>query len=206
MRYDATQLYHLGLRPRSVLATLFSAILVLALPAAPTIFGGPAMAQSSSSAPTPSAAPGVPFTAEKLSSLLPATVYFQGRTASLQIRNAAGTAFEGGAIVWAALVDSSGYAGSVQDKYQFYLVTEGPLRVGEKRLAPGAYGGGIVGNKFILMDLGGHTVLDEPTKVNGTLARPRPLQMAFQSGSSVKLLLGRRWVALQADALPFSKH
>ncbi len=118
------------------------------------------------------------------------------------MRNAAGTSFGGGAIVWAALVDSSGYASSVQEKYQFYLVTEGPLRVGASRLPPGAYGGGVVGDHFLFMDLGGHTLVQEPAQTDATLRRPRPLQMLPQSASSVKLLLGRRWIALQADPLP----
>lgn len=115
------------------------------------------------------------------------------------MRNAAGTSFGGGAIVWAALVDSSGYASSVQEKYQFYLVTEVPLRVGASRLAPGAYGGGVVGDHFLFMDLGGHTVAQEPAGNDAALPRPRPLQMLSQSANSVRLLLGRRSIVLQAD-------
>lgn len=202
MRSYGTQLSRLVLRRCAPFAACGSAVVALALPTAATAMRQPVMAQTSGSAHTPAAAPGVPFTAEKLVSLLPATVYFQGRTASLQVRNAGGTSFEGGAIVWAALVDSSGYASNVQDRYQFYLVTECPLRVGAGRLAPGAYGGGVVGDHFILMDLGGHTIADEPAKIDAALARPRPLQLIYQSGISVKLLLGRRWITLQTDSLP----
>ena len=155
----------------------------------------------SSASPIP-APPGVPFTAGKLSSMLPGSVYFQGKTAMLQSRNAGGTSFANGAIVWAALVDSSGYSSSMQEKFQFYLVTEASLRIGDARLAAGAYGGGFVGDRFLVMDLGGHTVAQGTTEIDAALTRPRPLQILPVSTTSVRLLLGRRSVTLQADPSP----
>lgn len=142
---------------------------------------------------------GVPFTAEKLTSLLPATVYFQGRSAPLQLRNAAGVTLADGQIVWASLVDTSGYSTSVQERYQFYLVTEGPLRVGDASIPAGAYGAGFLGDHFLLMDLGGHTLAQGPLQNDTALRRPRPLQIQADSPSAVKLYLGRHWVRLQAD-------
>ncbi|HLI77887.1 MAG TPA: hypothetical protein VKV02_13155, partial [Acidobacteriaceae bacterium] len=136
---------------------------------------------------------------EKLSALLPATVYFQGRSAPLQLRNAGGTSFGPDAIVWVSLVDSSGYSSSVQERYQFYLVTESPLRFGEAHLPAGAYGGGFQGDHFLLMDLGGHTVAEGDVHVDSALARPRPLQVLPESPSSIKLYLGRRWVSLRPE-------
>lgn len=171
---------------------LFSQLPTQAEPSAPVAQGTPAQTQA---AP---AKPGIPFSAQALSSLLPATVYFQGRTAPLQLRNAAAVSFGEGAIVWAALVDSSGYATATQEKYQFYLVTEAPLRFGETSLPAGAYGGGFIGDRFILMDIGGHTVAEGPTQMDAALARPRPLQMLPESSSAVKLILGRHSVRLQA--------
>ena len=156
-------------------------------------------AQVPSPIPLQSSSPGSPFTAAQLSDLLPATVYFQGKTAPLQIRNSGGTRFLSGAIAWAALVDTSGYASSVQERYQFYLVTEGPLRVGNTTLAAGAYGGGFMGDRFIMMDLGGHTVAQGSTLLDANLARPRPLQILPDSPDAVRLYLGRRWMQLQAD-------
>ncbi len=157
-----------------------------------------------STAAAPSSTLGVPLTAEKLSVLLPSSVYFQGRTAPLQTRNAGGTTFADGQIVWVALVDSSGYSSAIQEKYQFYLVTEGPLRVGDASLPAGAYGGGFLGDRFLLMDLGGHTVAQGPLQTDAPLRRPRPLQVLPDTASAVKLYLGRKWVALQAD--PGAKH
>ena len=158
-----------------------------------------ALQSSDQASDTVTAPKGVPFSQEKLGSLLPATVYFQEKTAPLQLRNAAGTTFGSQAIVWASLVDTSGYSTSVQERYQFYLVTESGLLFGSVHLPAGAYGGGYLGDRFVLMDLGGHTVGEGGTQMDANLRRPRPLQMVADGPSSVKLYLGRRWVSLQAN-------
>ncbi len=154
----------------------------------------PALAQD-----TPASTAAVPFPADKLSSLLPATVYFQGQSAPLQLRNAAGTNFNGGAIFWVSLVDTSGYSTSVQARYQFYLVSEGPLHIGGVAVPAGAYGGGFLGDRFVLMDPGGHTVAEGPITNDPDLKRPRPLQIVPDGPSSVNLYLGRHRVLVQSD-------
>lgn len=143
--------------------------------------------------------PGTPFSADRLASLLPPSVYFQGRSAPIQIRNASGTSLVNGPILWATLVDTSGYSTSVQDRYQFYFVTEGPLLFGKAALPAGAYGGGFLADHFLIMDLGGHTVAEGPLETDTDLRRPRPLMLASVSPSSVRLYLGRHWVLLQKD-------
>ncbi len=173
-----------------------SAMRMVALPASQSAVPQSAVPQSAA-APSTAA---VPFTADKLSSLLPATVYFQGRSAPLQLRNAAGTDFNGRSIFWASLVDTSGYSTSVQARYQFYLVSEGPLHLGGVTVPAGAYGGGFLGDRFLLMDPGGHTVLEGPLTNDTSLKRPRPLQIVPDGPSSVKLYLGRHWVLVQSDA------
>jgi hypothetical protein len=144
-------------------------------------------------------APGTLFSADTLTAILPATVFFQGRSAPLQLRNAAGTSFGKDAIVWASLVDSSGYSTAVQERYQFYLVSEVPLQFGSLHLPAGAYGGGFLGDHYLIMDLGGHTLGEGPVATDTKFARPRPLQMVSDHSTSVRLYLGRRWVLLQAD-------
>lgn len=190
----------LGTRRLDQRLRVLAAVLAVA-----TCTAAPSPAQTGSTAgsnkqaqTTATTAPGVPFSAEKLASLLPPSVYFEGRSAPLQIRNAGGTTFAGGTIVWISLVDSSGYASGIQEKYQFYLVTEGPLRIGDAKIAPGAYGGGFVGDRFELMDLGGHTVAQGPVQTDAELRRPRPLQVLPESSTAVKLVLGRRFVRLQS--------
>ncbi len=160
---------------------------------------GPAKAQAApqKASSAAEAGPGVPFTAEKMTTLLPPSVYFAGRTAPLQTRNAGGTKFGNGAIFWVSLVDSSGYASSVQERYQFYVVTEGPVRFGDVTLRPGAYGGGFVGERFLLMDLGDHSIGEGPVQTDTGLRRPRPLQVVADQPGAVKLYLGRRWVTVR---------
>jgi len=46
--------------------------------------------------------------------------------------------------VLAGLVDTSGYSTGVASKYQGYLITEVPLKIGGKRLPAGAYGFGFL--------------------------------------------------------------
>ena len=161
-----------------------------------------AVAQDRSAAAAPSgatvAAPGTPFTPQTLAALLPPSVYFQGKTASVQQRNAGGTSFGPNATVWAALVDTSGYASDVQSRYQFYLVTEAPLRFGDARIPAGAYGGGFLNEAFVLMDLGGRVIAQGPVQNDAGLRRPRPLEVVASSAQSVRLYLGRRWVLLSS--------
>ena len=159
----------------------------------------PPQAGTTAGSATPgSTSPGTPFTADRLNKLLPPSVYFQGRTAMLQLRNAGGTAFAGNTILWAALVDTSGYASDVQERYQFYLVTEGPLQIGTASLPAGIYGAGFIGERFLVMDVGGHSVAEGTTQMDGGLQRPRPLQVLPESPTSVRLYLGRRWVTLKS--------
>ena len=160
----------------------------------------PGFALQGTSAAATADAPGTPFSAERLASLLPPSVYFQGRSAPIQIRNAAGTTLAGGGIVWATLVDTSGYSTSVQDRYQFYFVTESPVQIGGFTAPAGAYGAGFLGDHFLLMDLGGHTLTEGPLQNDPELKRPRPLTLIPVSPSSVKLYLGRHWVLLQTAA------
>lgn len=171
-----------------------SLALALLLPYAP--------ATQSTPAPTPSAATTSTAAAllspDQVAKLLPPSVYFRGQTAPLQLRNAAAARFPDGAVLFASLVDTSGYSTSVRERYQFYLVTEAPLTVAGKTLPPGAYGAGFLEDgTFVVMDIGGHDVLLSRTQRDDALHRPRPLQL--ETGTSpqeLRLYLGRSFVAL----------
>ena len=154
------------------------------------------------SAPAPivsgTAAPAL-LAPEEVNKLLPPSVFFRGQTAPLQLRNAAAARFSDGAILFASLVDTSGYSTSVRERYQFYLVTEVPLTLGEKSLPAGAYGAGFLEDgTFAIMDIGGHDVLLARTEHDETMHRPRPLQLV--SGSTpgeLRLYLGRSYASLK---------
>lgn len=132
--------------------------------------------------------------------ILPATVFFQGQSASIQARNSAGVRFAKDSFMLVALVDSSGYSSEVQQKYQAYLITEEPIEVGGHRLAPGAYGCGFIsGNQFLVMDIGGHSLFTIASTRDAALHRPVPLQITPDS-DRYRLYFGRNYVELTAPA------
>lgn len=137
---------------------------------------------------------------KELESTFPPSVYYRGKTASIQWRNAAAIR-SGNAIFFAGLVDTSGYSSSIQETYQMYLILEQATLFGDASLPAGAYGAGFVGTQFVVMDLGGHKVAEGATQMDEHLARPRPLQVRQPSPTETRLYLGKRWVrvALQAN-------
>ncbi len=141
-----------------------------------------------------------PFTPQQVEALLPATVYFRGKAAPVQMRNAAGVNFGGDAIVLATLVDTSGYSSGIQDVYQMYLLNETPLTIGGQHLPAGAYGAGVVNGKFSVLDIGNHTVLQAAASQDVAMTRPRPLQILPDGPGAIKLYLGRNWVRIQQAA------
>lgn len=159
----------------------------------------PAHGQASPAQSSPTASAKL-FRPEELNTLPPA-VWFSGKSASLQVRNSGGVHFGDGLAFWAALVDTSGYASNVQEKYQFYLVTEAPVHFGGKLLPAGAYGAGFVpNNRFVVMDVGGHTILEGVTAQDEAMKRPRPLQLVMQPDGALRLYLGRRYVTINSGS------
>jgi hypothetical protein len=152
------------------------------------IFAG---AQTAASTPKPGL-----LTAAEVAKILPPSVFFQGQSASIQARNSGGVRFSDGALVLAALVDSSGYSTSVQQKYQSYLITEVPLEFDGHQLPPGAYGCGFrANNQFVIMDIGGHDLLTASAKHDEALHRPVPLKVvAGDTAGTYHLYQGREEV------------
>ena len=141
------------------------------------------------------------LTREEAGKLLPATVFYHGQVAPVQARNSAGLRLPGGKLMLVTLVDTSGYASSVQQTYQGYLLTETPLRLGDQTLPAGAYGFGfITGDAMVVMDLGGTEQLRTATTRDAQLRRPTPLQMLTDPSATnrYRLYLGRSFVTLEA--------
>ncbi|HET9086192.1 MAG TPA: hypothetical protein VFN53_01580 [Acidobacteriaceae bacterium] len=136
---------------------------------------------------------------EDLTRVMPATVFFRGQSASVQLRNSYGLRFSDGTMMLTALVDSSGYSSGIRQKYQGYILSEVPLTIGGKKLAAGAYGFGMLSdNTFVVMDLGAHDILRVPSQTDAALARPRPLAiLPGNSPGSYRFYEGRRFVSIQ---------
>jgi len=126
--------------------------------------------------------------------IFPDQVFFRGQVAPVQMRNTGGIRFGDDFYVLAGLVDNSGYSTSIRQKYQGYLITEVTLEMGGQKLAPGAYGVGfIAGNRFVVMDLGAHDVVQTSSSKDSEMRRPTPLQVV-SSGGKYRLYVGRDYV------------
>jgi hypothetical protein len=134
----------------------------------------------------------------ELTQVVPPGFYFQGRSAPVQMRNAAAARLGSNRYVIAGLVDTSGYAADVREKYQGFLVTDSPITVGGSDLGIGAYGFGFTNDgKFLIMDLSGKEILSVTAPKDDKLARPRPLMMTA-TADGVQLYGGRRYVNIAA--------
>ena len=142
---------------------------------------------------------GTVLTGAELSRVVPPGFYFQGQTAPTQMRNAAAARFGSNRYVIAGLVDTSGYAADVREKYQGFLITDSPIRIGGFELGTGAYGFGFTNDgKFVVLDLSGKEVFSQLAAQDKELKRPRPLMMS-KSGVGIRLYGGRNYVAIAAN-------
>ena len=137
-----------------------------------------------------------------LAKVVPGSVFFRGQSATTQLRNSGGVRFANGYLMFATLVDNSGYSTGIQQKYQAYFITEVPLKIEGHRLAPGAYGAGVVnggpGLHFVIQDLGAHDLFEAPAKHDAALHRPVPLQvMAGSRAGKYRLYFGRNYVEFE---------
>jgi hypothetical protein len=127
--------------------------------------------------------------------LFPESVFFRGQSAPVEMRNTGGVHFSDDLYVLAGMVDNSGYSSGIRDKYQAYLLTEVPLRIGGQTLSPGAYGMGFLdGGRFVVLDLGAHDLIEVGSGRDSELRRPVPLQVLASAGGNYRLYLGRDFV------------
>lgn len=139
------------------------------------------------------------LTPSQVAKVMPATVFFRGQSATVQIRNTYGLRFPDGALMLAGLVDTSGYSSGIKTKYQGYLLTESPLTINGKPLPAGAYGFGfLTNNEFVVMDIGAHDVLRAPSHTDTAMRRPRPLMIrAGTHAGMFRLYEGRNFVSVR---------
>jgi len=128
--------------------------------------------------------------------LFPEAVFFRGQSAPVQMRNTGGVHFTDDYYVLAGMVDNSGYSTGIREKYQAYLITEVPLRIGGETLKPGAYGMGFQeGGKFAVLDLAAKDVLQAGSQRDAEMKRPVPLQIvAASEAGKYRLYMGRDFV------------
>src|SRR5207253_4066478 len=89
----------------------------------------------------------------------PASFFFAGQSAPVQIRNSSGFRSANNKLVLAGLLDTSGYASDVQQKFQGFFITEVKLKIGDAELNPGQYGFGFSKDgKFMIQDVAANEI------------------------------------------------
>ena len=170
--------------------------LLCLLSAIPLAVAAVSIARPQSAANSAPVKEGVLTAADVGDKLLPEKVFFRGQIAPVQARNTGGVRYADGFLVFAGLVDSSGYSTGIREKYQAYLINEVPIEIGGQTLKPGAYGIGFLeGNKFVVMDIGANDVLQAASAKDTEMKRPVPLQfMAGAGAGNYRLYHGRDYI------------
>jgi hypothetical protein len=133
-----------------------------------------------------------------LKPLIPSTYFYRGQSATVQLRNSAAIRTKDQKYILAGLVDTAGYASDVAQKYQGLLVTEVKLKIGGSELAPGQYGMGFVGDKFVVTDVGANDLFSVSSTRDNNLKRPVPLALV-EEGGAYRLYAGRKYVTLEVE-------
>jgi hypothetical protein len=138
------------------------------------------------------------LTGAELNRVVPPGFYFQGLSAQTQMRNSAAARLGANRYIIAGMVDTAGYSADVREKYQGFFITDSPVRIGGSELPVGAYGFGIVGGNFLILDLSGKELFSTKVETDKGLKRPRPLMME-KHGSGIRLYGGRSYVTVAAS-------
>lgn len=152
------------------------------------------LASASAQQPKPAGA----LAADDLKTIAPSHYFYRGQSASVQLRNSAGIRTKDQRYVLAGLVDLSGYASDVAQKYEGFFITEVKLKIQDSELAPGQYGFGFVGDKFIVTDVGAHDLLSVSSQKDDTLKRAMPLKIV-EDGGAYRLYAGKKYVTLKLE-------
>jgi hypothetical protein len=138
------------------------------------------------------------LTGDQVKKLAPATYFFAGQTAPVQVRNTAGLKNSAGKVVMAGLVDTSGYSTAIQEKYQGFLITETKLSFDGATLDPGEYGFGFADGKFVVMNVASTDLFSIVSQNDDQLKHPVPLKIE-KDGAAYRLYAGRKYVVIKAD-------
>ncbi|HZP18296.1 MAG TPA: hypothetical protein VFB00_10045, partial [Terriglobales bacterium] len=136
--------------------------------------------------------------AADVKAVAPASFFYRGQSAGTQMRNTAGVRTKDEKYILAGMVDTSGYASDVAQKYQGFFITEVKVKVEGTELAPGEYGFGFTGGKFVVTDVGANEVLSVSSHHDDNLKRAVPLKIVEESGS-YRLYAGKNYVSVSVE-------
>ena len=144
-----------------------------------------------------SSKPGV-LTASEVKAIAPATYYYAGHAASVQLRNTVAFRTENGKNVLAGMVDTSGYSTAIAQKYQGFFINEVKLQIEGTELAPGEYGFGFMDDKFIITNVAADDVFSVTAKADDQLKRAAPLKLTEADGG-YRLYAGKKYVVIKPE-------
>jgi hypothetical protein len=144
-------------------------------------------------------------TGKDFDSAVPKDFYLEGNAIPTEKRNAILVKTPAGARALFALIDTAGYAASIQTKYVGMAITEGDITLCGHRVAVGSYGFGWTlpatgvdaPGRFALYNQAGAQVADCVAQRQGDLKRPLPLQAIVAADGSARLYHGKHFIALQ---------
>ena len=130
--------------------------------------------------------------------VVPSGFYFEGQSGTTQRRNSAAARLADKKLVIAGLVDTSGYATEVKNKYEGFLITDSSISINGMTLATGAYGFGFSSDgKMNVFDVGGSQVISVSAQKDTALKGVRPLQLV-KTADGIRLYSGRNYVVIAA--------
>jgi len=135
------------------------------------------------------------LTGDALKRIVPTSFYFAGQSAETQQRNTAAAQIGKDRFVVVGLVDTSGYSTEIQGKYEGFLITDSPVRVGGRLLGTGAYGFGFSKSGLNIFDLGSRQILTVKVAEDAEMKRPRPLMMSSDA-KGIRLYKGKLYALI----------
>jgi hypothetical protein len=136
------------------------------------------------------------LSAKEAEVVIPASFYFEGRSAPTQMRNAAAARLGKDRFIIVGLVDTSGYSTEISGKYVGFFITDSPIRIGSGILSTGAYGFGFSKNgKVNIFDISGKQILSATVQNDSDMKRPRPLQLVTDP-KGVRFYNGKSFVQI----------
>lgn len=136
--------------------------------------------------------------AEEVKTVAPSSFFYRGKSASTQLRNSGAIRTQDQKYILAGMVDTSGYASNIAEKYQGFFINEVKVKIEGSELAPGEYGFGFAGDKFVITDVGANDVISVSSKKDDNLKRATPLKIS-KEGNDYRLYAGKKYVTMEIE-------
>jgi len=144
-------------------------------------------------------------TGKAFDSALPKDFYLEGNAIPTAKRNAAMVTLPSGARAVFSLLDTTGYASNIIEKYIGMIITEGDLTICGQKVTVGSYGFGWTQSPrgedkpgtFSLYNQAGAKLAECSTPRDANVKVPRPLQVVVNADGTAALYHGRNSVSLQ---------